>query len=58
MTHPITMAAVGGSFGRDVEDNLARIGSLIQDARARGVSLLALPEADRRLLHGGKASIA
>ena len=45
MTHPITMAAVGGSFGRDVEDNLARIGSLIQDARARGVSLLALPEA-------------
>ncbi|CAN5493918.1 carbon-nitrogen hydrolase family protein [soil metagenome] len=40
-----TVAAVGGSFGRDVEDNLARIGDLIEEARARGVSLLALPEA-------------
>ena len=45
MTSTTTMAAVGGSFGRDVEDNLARVGTLIQDARARGVSLLALPEA-------------
>jgi len=45
MTSTTTMAAVGGSFGRDVEDNLARVGALIQDARARGVSLLALPEA-------------
>jgi N-carbamoylputrescine amidase len=40
-----SFAAVGGSFGRDVDDNLHRIGVLIQDARARGVSLLALPEA-------------
>lgn len=40
-----TMAAVGGGFGRDVDDNLARIGSLVEQARARGVSLLALPEA-------------
>lgn len=38
-------AAVGGSFGRDVADDLARIEELIAQARARGVSLLALPEA-------------
>ncbi|SDD01945.1 carbon-nitrogen hydrolase family protein [Nocardioides lianchengensis] len=40
-----SVAAVGGNFGRGVEENLARIGTLIDDARARGAALLALPEA-------------
>lgn len=40
-----SLAAVGGSFGRDVEHNLAQISALIDDARARDVKLLALPEA-------------
>lgn len=39
------VAAVAENFGRDVEANLARIGELVADARARGVGLLALPEA-------------
>ncbi|GGF44210.1 apolipoprotein N-acyltransferase [Marmoricola endophyticus] len=39
------VAAVAAPFGRDVEDNLARIASLVDDARAQGVGLLALPEA-------------
>ena len=40
-----TLAAVAGSFGRDVEDNLAAIAHHVAAARERGVSLLALPEA-------------
>lgn len=44
-TGTTSFAAVGGNFGRDVEDNLDRIGLLVADARAQGVSLLALPEA-------------
>ena len=39
------VAAVAENFGRDVEGNLARIDTLVEDARARGVGLLALPEA-------------
>ncbi|MDO3395215.1 carbon-nitrogen hydrolase family protein [Nocardioides sp. SOB44] len=39
------VAAACAAFGRDVEDNLARVGGLVQDARDRGVGLLALPEA-------------
>ncbi|MEQ6900975.1 carbon-nitrogen hydrolase family protein [Nocardioides sp. YIM 152588] len=39
------MAAVAESFGRDVGANLARIAELVEEARARGVGLLALPEA-------------
>ena len=39
------VAAACAGFGRDVEDNLAQIGRLVADARARGVGLLSLPEA-------------
>lgn len=38
-------AAVSENFGRDVEQNLARIGLVADEVRTRGVSLLALPEA-------------
>lgn len=40
-----TFAAVSENFGRDVDDNLARIAVLTEEARARGAGLLALPEA-------------
>ncbi|MBF4160824.1 carbon-nitrogen hydrolase family protein [Nocardioides acrostichi] len=43
--HTAGVAAVAESFGRDVEANLARIAEIVDDARARGVRLLALPEA-------------
>ena len=39
------LAALAGPFGRDVEENIARIAAHVADARARGVALLALPEA-------------
>ena len=39
------MAAVAAPFGRDLEADFARIGSLIAEARSDGVRLLALPEA-------------
>ncbi|WP_028474934.1 carbon-nitrogen hydrolase family protein [Nocardioides alkalitolerans] len=39
------VAAVCAGFGRDVEQNLAQIASYVDEARAQGVSLLALPEA-------------
>lgn len=39
------LAAVCANFGRDVEQNLHAIGQYVDDARARGVRLLALPEA-------------
>jgi len=39
------VAAVAASFGRDVEENLARIAEHVEVARSRGVRLLALPEA-------------
>lgn len=41
----IGLAAVAANFGRDLDENLAQIGVLIDEARARGASLLALPEA-------------
>ena len=41
----LRMAAVAAPFGRDLDEGFTRIGSLIADARARGVRLLALPEA-------------
>jgi len=41
----LRMAAVAAPFGRDLDEDFARIGSLIADARAAGVRLLALPEA-------------
>lgn len=40
-----TVAAVAAPFGRDVEENLRRIGRYVEDARIRGVRLIALPEA-------------
>lgn len=39
------VAAVCANFGRDVEQNLAAIQEYVEAARARGVRLLALPEA-------------
>ncbi|MCW2847864.1 MAG: acyltransferase [Marmoricola sp.] len=46
MTGTITgFAAAAGSFGRDLDDDLALIEQLADEARAAGVSLLALPEA-------------
>jgi N-carbamoylputrescine amidase len=41
----LRMAAVAAPFGRDLDEDFARIGSLIADARTAGVRLLALPEA-------------
>lgn len=38
-------AAVAGNFGRDLGQNLAQARELVTQARAQGVSLLALPEA-------------
>lgn len=40
-----TLAAVAAPFGRDLESCFDRIAGLIASARARGVRLLALPEA-------------
>ncbi|QNG36644.1 carbon-nitrogen hydrolase family protein [Geodermatophilaceae bacterium NBWT11] len=40
-----TVAAVAAPFGRDLDETFARIELLVADARARGVQLLALPEA-------------
>jgi N-carbamoylputrescine amidase len=40
-----TLAALSANFGRDVEDNLRQLAAHVDDARARGVQLLALPEA-------------
>ncbi|MCZ4499108.1 MAG: acyltransferase [Marmoricola sp.] len=39
------VAAVAANFGRDVAANLASISTHLDDARARGVGLLAFPEA-------------
>lgn len=39
------LAAVAAPFGRDLDAAFARIEGLVADARARGVQLLALPEA-------------
>jgi predicted amidohydrolase len=39
------LAAVAAPFGRDLDAAFARIEGLLADARARGVQLLALPEA-------------
>jgi len=41
----LRMAAVAAPFGRDLDEDFTRIGSLIADARELGVRLLALPEA-------------
>ena len=41
----LRMAAACAAFGRDVDDDLARAGALIAQARADGVGLLVLPEA-------------
>jgi predicted amidohydrolase len=39
------IAAAAAAFGRDLDDDLARAGALIDEARAGGVALLVLPEA-------------
>lgn len=41
----VRVAAVAAPFGRDLEDAFARIAVLIEQAKAAGVELLALPEA-------------
>lgn len=42
---PATFGAVSARFGRDLDQGLRQIGQLVDDARARGTTLLALPEA-------------
>jgi predicted amidohydrolase len=39
------VAAVGGSFGRDLEQCFAQVDALVTQARSQGVELLVLPEA-------------
>lgn len=41
----VRMAAVAAAFGRDLEEDLAHVTVLIDEARTRGVDLLVLPEA-------------
>jgi predicted amidohydrolase len=41
----LTMAAVAEPFGRNLDQDFARVGRLIAEARTAGVGLLALPEA-------------
>lgn len=41
----LRMAAVCAAFGRDLDDDLARAATLIDEARSDGVGLLVLPEA-------------
>jgi predicted amidohydrolase len=41
----LRMAAVAAPFGRDLEEDFARVSTIVADARAAGVRLLALPEA-------------
>lgn len=41
----LTVGTVAENFGRDLEENYTTIAKLIEDARAKGVRLLALPEA-------------
>lgn len=41
----LTVAAVAANFARDLDDAFARIAVILDDARARGASLVALPEA-------------
>lgn len=40
-----TFGAVSAGFGRDLDENLRQIGALVSDARSRGTTMLALPEA-------------
>ena len=40
-----TVAAVAANFGRDLEDSFARIEVILDEARAHGAGLVALPEA-------------
>lgn len=41
----LRLAAVADTFGRDLEDDFARIATLLDDARRAGVRLVVLPEA-------------
>jgi N-carbamoylputrescine amidase len=41
----VTVAAVAANFGRDLDDAFARIEVILDNARARGAQLVALPEA-------------
>ncbi|MCW0216386.1 MAG: carbon-nitrogen hydrolase family protein [Pseudonocardia sp.] len=41
----LRMAAVSAPFGRDLEEDFARVGALVEQAGADGVGLLVLPEA-------------
>jgi N-carbamoylputrescine amidase len=51
------IAAIAAPFGRDVEEDLARIGRRLDDARAAGAELVVLPESalGGYLLEGGAA---
>ncbi|GAB2481672.1 carbon-nitrogen hydrolase family protein [Jatrophihabitans fulvus] len=41
----LTVAAVAANFGRDLDSAFAQISAILSDARARGASLVVLPEA-------------
>jgi N-carbamoylputrescine amidase len=41
----LTVAAVADNFGRDIDDAFVRIAAILDEARARGAKLVALPEA-------------
>lgn len=41
----VTMAAVAGHFGRDIERTIAKLPGIIEQARERGVDLLVFPDA-------------
>jgi len=45
MTAGITVAAAAAPFVRDLEEDFARVERIVQAARRRGITLLALPEA-------------
>jgi predicted amidohydrolase len=42
---PLTIASVAAPFGRDLEEDFARIADLLDEARAAGAQLVVLPEA-------------
>ena len=49
----LTIAAAAAPFSRDMDECLATVARLIDDAREQGVGLLVLPEAGARRLHRG-----
>ena len=42
---PVTIGAVAGHFGRDLDRAIAKVGRIIDDARGAGCDVLVLPDA-------------